>query len=94
MKSRCTMPPMMARRMAGLSKGGSRWFGRQKPTEPLGSRMSTFTPRARRSCGTRSIAGSSHQSTSPWRSAAEAVPGSGMVSHSTRSKCTALPPAM
>ena len=66
---------------------------RKVPMLPSGSAMSTATLRLRRSTGTRSEIGFSHQSTSPFCSAAEAVAGSGMTIHSTRSTRIFLPPA-
>ena len=55
--------------------------------------MSTITLRFLRSNGTRSAIGYSHQSTSPFCSAAEAVAGSGITIHSMRSTNIRLPPA-
>ena len=66
---------------------------RKVPMLPSGSAMSTATLRFFRSTGTRSEIGFSHQSTSPFCSAAEAVPGSGMMIHSMRSTIIFLPPA-
>jgi hypothetical protein len=60
---------------------------------PSGSAISTATLRLRRSTGIRSVIGFSHQSTSPFCSAAEAVAGSGITTHSTRSTIIRLPPA-
>ena len=65
---------------------------------PKGTRSftATFTPRAARSMGSmgsRSNCGTCTQSTSPFCRAEEAVALSGMTRHSTRSKCTTLPPA-
>jgi hypothetical protein len=50
--------------------------------------------RLRRRIGSRSKVGRSYQSTSPAWIAAAAVAASGITSHSTRSKCITLPPAM
>ena len=55
--------------------------------------MSSAIPAFRRSSGTRSGIGVSHQSTSPLCNAAAAVAASGMTRHSTRSNATRLPPA-
>ena len=66
---------------------------RKLPTLPSGSAMSTTTLRFLRSSGTRSEIGFSHQSISPFCSAADAVPGSGITTHSMRSISMRLPPA-
>ena len=56
------------------------------------ARFST-TSRERAKVGRMSFDGFSHQSTSPFRSAAAAVAGSGITTHSTRSKPTTFGPA-
>src|SRR5262249_44561015 len=66
---------------------------RKLPILPSGSAMSTATLRFLRNSGTRSEIGFSHQSISPLCSAAAAVAGSGITTHSTRSASIRLPPA-
>ena len=83
----------MARSSFGLSKGVCRWFSASIPITPTRSFTATFTPREPRSMGSRSNCGTCTQSTSPFCRAEEAVALSGMTRHSTRSKCTTLPPA-
>ena len=85
MKSAWLMAPSSACRSFGLLKGACRWLKRAKPSCPVGSGMSMTMSRARRSGGSRSFGGFSHQSTSPDCSAAEAVALSGVTRHSTRS---------
>ena len=68
------------------------WLRRKAPMLPSGSAMSTLMLRFLLSTGTRSGIGVSHQSISPFCSAAEAVAGSGMITHSMRSTCMTLPP--
>ena len=75
-----------ARRIAGLSNGGYRWLKRSTPIRPVVSITSTRRLRSDFSDGTRSMTGCSTQSTSPACKAAAWVAGSGVVSHSTRSK--------
>ena len=60
---------------------------------PSGPLASVRTLALRSSIGSRSLGGFSHQSTSPFSSAAAAVAGSGMTIHSTRSKLTIFGPA-
>ncbi len=62
--------------------------------KPAGSTMRTTSLRSRLSGGSRSASGISHQSTSPVCSAAAIVPPSGMIFHSTRSKCATFGPAV
>ena len=69
------------------------WLRRKEPMLPSGSAMSTLMLRLRLSTGTRSGIGVSHQSISPFCSAADAVAGSGMMTHSMRSTFMTLPPA-
>ena len=66
---------------------------RNVPILPSGSAISTEMLRFFFNSGTRSEIGFSHQSTSPFCSAAEAVAGSGMTTHSMRSTSMFLPPA-
>jgi hypothetical protein len=66
---------------------------RKLPMLPSGLAMSSMTLRFLRSSGTRSAIGVSHQSTSPFWSAAEAVAGSGITIHSLRSSSIRFPPA-
>ena len=65
-----------------------------KPKVPLRSLISTLIRPVRFSTGSRSAVGSSHQSISPDCIALAEVPSSGLTCHSTRSKCTTLPPAV
>src|ERR1700738_2179593 len=65
---------------------------RKLPIFPSGSAISTTTLRLLLSTGTRSAIGVSHQSTSPFCSAADAVAGSAMTTHSMRSTKICLPP--
>ena len=65
---------------------------RKEPMLPKGSAMSTLTLRLRFKSGTRSGTGFSHQSISPFCSAAALVASSGRISHSMRSNITRLPP--
>ena len=65
-----------------------------KPKVPLRSLISTLIRPVRFSTGSRSAIGSSHQSISPDCIALAEVPSSGLTCHSTRSKCTTLPPAV
>ena len=69
------------------------WFMRKEPMLPSGSAMSTWMFLFFLSTGTRSGIGVSHQSISPFCSAAAAVAGSGMITHSMRSTLIFLPPA-
>ena len=65
-----------------------------KPRVPLRSLISTWIRPVRFSTDSRSAVGSSHQSISPACIALADVPSSGLMRHSTRSKCTTLPPAV
>ena len=94
MKSLWSTAPSRARRIAGLLNGGWSWFMRMMAIWPVGSWIAVFTPRDLRSSGSKSSDGYSHQSCSPDCSAAAAVAASGIVVHSTRSKCTILGPAV
>ena len=69
------------------------WFMRNEPMLPSGSAISTWMFLFFLSTGTRSGIGVSHQSISPFCSAAAAVAGSGMITHSMRSTFIFLPPA-
>ena len=73
------------RRIAALSNGGCRWLKRRQPISPVRSFTASVMSLLRLSCGTRSIVGFSHQSISPCVNAADAVAGSGMKFHTTRS---------
>ncbi len=92
MKSACSVAIMAAWRARGSLNGGNRWLSRMSPMLPSGSAISTLMRLLRFSRGTRSGIGFSHQSTSPFCSAAAAVAASGMMTHSMRSKLTRLPP--
>ena len=94
MKSSWLIAPSSARRMAGLSKGGCRWFIRIEHGKTSVSITSTTSWRWRSSRVETSGGICSNQSISPDISAAEAVAASGMVCHSTRSKCTTFGPAV
>ena len=94
MNSVWSMAPSMARRTAGLSKGGRRWLGRRNGAKRPAAIVSTVILLLRLSDGSRSGAVSSHQSISPDCSAAAAVAGSGMTCHSTRSKWATFGPAV
>ena len=83
-----------ARRTAGLLNGAAAWFGRKMPISPVPLITSTPRLRLRASSGKRSAVGCSHQSISPDCSAADAVEASGMMCHSTRSKCATFGPAV
>jgi len=74
-----------ARRIAGLLNGGCRWLTRSIDTKPVGSRLRTTTPRARRSTGSWSWKAYSSQSCSPASSDDAAAEVSPIVVHSTRS---------
>src|SRR6516165_8130513 len=82
------------RRTAALSNGGNSWLKRRQPISPVRSLTVMTSLLLRFSCGTRSIVGFSHQSTSPWSSATDAVPGSGTKFHTTRSTWTIFGPAV
>ena len=92
MYSRWSMAGSSAWRSFGLLNGACRWFSAMMPTSPNASSCWTATLGSRLRLGTKSNSGWSIQSTSPARSAETAVPGSGWITHSTRSKCTDLPP--
>ncbi len=62
--------------------------------KPVGSAIRTVSFPSRRNTGRRSEAGVNHQSTSPRCNAAATVPPSGMMRHSTRSKCATFGPAV
>ena len=94
MNSFWSIAPSSARLIAAVSKGGCKLLVFMKPRVPLRSLISTRILPDLRSNGSRSGVGSSHQSISPARMALAEVPSSGLVSHSTRSKCTTLPPAV
>ena len=94
MKSSWLIACRKARRIAGLSKGGWRWLKRNCPGSGSGSIGSSSRPRLRPSSVWISAGICSSQSTSPAVNAAAAVPASGMMVHSTRSKCTTLGPAV
>ena len=81
-------------RIFGLSNGGCRWFGRIMVTLPVGLVVTTLTPRALVSSGSRSTVGFSHQSCSPDCMDATLVLSSGIVVHSTRSKYATFGPAV
>src|SRR4030088_2763860 len=71
----------MARRAFTSLKGGYRWFIRNTPMLPSGSAISTLMLRFFLSIGTRSAIGFSHQSTSPFCSAAAPAAGSRVTPH-------------
>ena len=94
MNSFWSIAPSSARRIAALLNGACRLLVFMNPSVPLRSLISTRILPVLRSTGSRSGVGNSHQSISPARMALAEVPSSGLVSHSTRSKCTTLPPAV
>ena len=75
-------------------KGGCRWLGRRMPIKGRGSIGSTRSRRLRPRSWLISGGGCSIQSISPDWIAAEAVEGSAIMCHSTRSKCASFGPAV
>ena len=92
MNSFWSIAPSSARLTAALSNGGCKLLVFMNPNVPLRSFISTRILPDLRSTGSKSGVGNSHQSISPARMALAEVPSSGLVSHSTRSKWTILPP--
>src|SRR5215472_16916606 len=92
-KSDCWIAHITARLIPGLLNGGCRLLGRIIAMKPVVSYTFTVTAGFLRKAGRRSFVAWSHQSISPDCTAAAAVAASGIVSHSTRSKCATFGPA-